>query len=91
MTYVAVSNTDLPYHPRKLTTDEEDTTKNNKEENKLNSKIISNLALKTKPGTNDYGFTKTNQDNYIMAENIFSMDNYSIFGVLDGHGINFIY
>jgi serine/threonine protein phosphatase PrpC len=44
------------------------------------------MAYKSKAGTNDYGFTKTNQDNYIISENIFSMDNYNIFAVLDGHG-----
>jgi serine/threonine protein phosphatase PrpC len=66
------------------------TEENNKldEENyeNINKKIISTIAHKTQAGTNDYGFTKTNQDSYIICENVLNNQNYNIFGVLDGHG-----
>ena len=38
-------------------------------------------------GTLEDGTSKTNQDSYIILNNIFNID-YNIFGVLDGHGNN---
>ena len=42
--------------------------------------------IQTKPGIDVSGNTKTNQDHYIYLENIFNINNFDIFGVLDGHG-----
>ena len=56
------------------------------EESNESKKIISSISYKTQAGTNDYGFTKINQDSYIICENVLNNENYNIFGVLDGHG-----
>ena len=37
-------------------------------------------------GLNDNGSVKTNQDRYIIKQNINDIENYNLFGVLDGHG-----
>jgi hypothetical protein len=49
-------------------------------------KVIANMAYKTQAGINDEGMTKTNQDSTVVAEKLFGLENYNIFGVLDGHG-----
>jgi serine/threonine protein phosphatase PrpC len=47
---------------------------------------ISNICVRTQAGKNEVGQNKINQDNYVMIERIFELDNYNIFGILDGHG-----
>ena len=80
-----VASTDSKYKKNKILTEENIKAE---EDNitKLNKKIISSVAFKTQAGTNDYGFTKINQDSYIICENLLNNENYNIFGVLDGHG-----
>jgi hypothetical protein len=56
------------------------------EDGKIGYKIITGLYYKSQAGTNDSGVTKTNQDSHVVIENIFGLENYNIFGVLDGHG-----
>jgi serine/threonine protein phosphatase PrpC len=58
-------------------------------EGNLNYKVISNLAYKSQAGVNDEGMIKINQDSYVMAEGLFGLENYNIYGVLDGHGMLF--
>ena len=38
-------------------------------------------------GTNENGVTKTNQDSYLIINNIFNLK-FDIFGIMDGHGLN---
>ena len=40
----------------------------------------------SRPGKDDTGMTKTNQDSYILKININGINGFNIFGVLDGHG-----
>lgn len=40
------------------------------------------------PGTDIFGKTKINQDSYYSFINIYNLNNYSVFAVFDGHGIN---
>ena len=55
------------------------------EQNKLS---LSNFAFKTQAGKTELGQIKTNQDSYLVVTKVFNLDYYSIFGVLDGHGVN---
>ena len=56
---------------------------------KQNSFLINNFkshyAL-SKPGRDEYGNSKINQDTYIILTNINGIKDFNIFGVLDGHG-----
>ena len=47
---------------------------------------VKSSKVYSKPGINDYGFKKTNQDTYINEKNINNILNFNIFAVLDGHG-----
>jgi hypothetical protein len=49
---------------------------------------ILEVCVKSKAGRDENGHTKTNQDDYLNLEKIFGVD-YNIFGVFDGHGINY--
>ena len=51
----------------------------------LNNSIILSSAV-TKPGIND-DQEKTNQDSYLIRENIFAKD-FHLYGIFDGHGEN---
>ena len=54
-----------------------------KDDKLLNKNIILSSA-KTKPGINN-DVEKTNQDSYLIKENIFG-EKFNIYGVFDGHG-----
>jgi len=54
-----------------------------KDDKLLNQNIILSSVI-TKPGLNDE-IEKTNQDSYLIKENIFE-ENFNIYGVFDGHG-----
>jgi hypothetical protein len=58
-------------------------------EGNTNYKIISNIFYKSQAGTNDDGNSKINQDSHVISENIFGIENYNIYGVLDGHGMHY--
>jgi hypothetical protein len=55
---------------------------------KQNKKLIKTFNCLSKPGRNEEGLLKTNQDSYIDISRVFDLDNYHIFGVMDGHGSN---
>ena len=52
--------------------------------NKGNS--IKSVHYLCRPGKEEDGSTKTNQDTYLVLSNINGIKNFSIFAVLDGHG-----
>ena len=54
-----------------------------KEENKYN---IKSHCVLSKPGVDEYGHLKINQDSYLFIKEINGVKNFNIFGVLDGHG-----
>ncbi len=49
-------------------------------------KNVAKFSYKSNPGIKSDGRHKTNQDNFIALTNLLNLDNYSIFGILDGHG-----
>ncbi len=48
--------------------------------------IVKSYYFKTNAGKKHDGITKTNQDNYITETNFLNLEDFSIFGILDGHG-----
>jgi len=58
----------------------------NNKEFRVFKKISKKIAGKSKAGRLYDGSSKTNQDSYLIKTNIFHLDNFSIFGVFDGHG-----
>jgi serine/threonine protein phosphatase PrpC len=48
--------------------------------------MINKHGIKTKPGMTSDGNYKTNQDSFLTKTKIFNLENYSVFGVFDGHG-----
>ena len=82
--------------PIKIKNDRSDsrTKKETKSHNSLNmnstgvaNKIISKFIYKSKPGKSESGNVKVNQDSFIAIPNILNFDNFYVFGVLDGHGV----
>lgn len=59
----------------------------NKEIKKYYTKI-KDYHFKSEPGTDIFGKTKINQDSYFTLLNIYNLNNYSVFAIFDGHGIN---
>lgn len=49
--------------------------------------IVKKAAFKSFAGKTENGNTKTNQDSYLLMENILNCEDYFIYGVFDGHGI----
>jgi hypothetical protein len=57
----------------------------------LNNQIKGNnyvkkVAFRTLAGKTENGSTKTNQDNFVIMENILNCEDFKIYGVFDGHG-----
>ena len=49
---------------------------------------IKNLAYMSQAGKGEDGFTKVNQDSYLVIQDLYKLGDFNIFGVLDGHGMN---
>lgn len=48
------------------------------------------VAFRSLAGKTEQGSTKTNQDNYLIMDNILNCEDFRIYGVFDGHGKLFI-
>lgn len=64
---------------------------NNNNNNNINilpikRKWIRKISFKSQAGKNESGMIKTNQDSYLIMDNILNNEEFKIFGVLDGHG-----
>jgi hypothetical protein len=66
------------------------TSSNNNNSNSNNiiqkRKWIKKISFKSQAGKNESGMMKTNQDSYLIMDNILNNEEFKIFGVLDGHG-----
>ena len=51
-----------------------------------NIHLLKNISAKSKAGINNKGEKKTNQDSFISRLSILGLDEFHLFGVLDGHG-----
>lgn len=54
----------------------------------LNPKLIKNVDSLSQAGKGEDGFQKVNQDSFLRIENLFHMNNFNLFAVLDGHGVS---
>jgi len=52
----------------------------------LNGNKFFSLSFSTKSGKSDLGERKINQDSILIITNIFGLEDFHIFGILDGHG-----
>ena len=60
--------------------------------NKLNPEeiikiTIKNLSYESVAGKGEDGFTKVNQDSYLILPNLYNINDFNIFSVMDGHGM----
>ena len=58
-------------------------TQNNDSKNEI---TLKDFGVLSRAGKDELEMTKINQDTYIAKRNIYNLNNFNIFGVLDGHG-----
>ena len=63
-------------------------TQNRKKRNNKGEVLLTDFGAITHPGSDEHGLSKVNQDAYISKTNINGINDFNIFGVLDGHGDN---
>lgn len=51
-----------------------------------NENLIKNVCAKSKPGKQERGNVKINQDSYVVNENLLDFSDSLLIGVFDGHG-----
>lgn len=49
---------------------------------------VKKIGYISQAGKGEDGFTKVNQDSYLVVQNEYNLSDFKIFGVLDGHGVN---
>ena len=49
---------------------------------------VKKLASHSQPGKGEDGFTKVNQDSFLVIQNEYKLNDFNIFSVMDGHGTN---
>ena len=49
---------------------------------------IKNVGSFSQAGKSEDGFTKVNQDSFLVLQNQYNLKDFNIFAVLDGHGVN---
>ena len=48
---------------------------------------IKNISYESEAGKGEDGFTKVNQDSYLILPNLYNINDFNIFSVMDGHGM----
>ncbi len=56
--------------------------------NSLPNGHMKNVASQSQAGKGEDGFTKVNQDSFLVLQNEYNLKDFNIFAVMDGHGIN---
>jgi serine/threonine protein phosphatase PrpC len=49
---------------------------------------VKNVASYSQAGKGEDGFTKVNQDSFLVLQNQYNFKDFNIFAVMDGHGVN---
>ena len=49
---------------------------------------IKKVASLSQAGKGEDGFTKVNQDSFLVLQNLYNFKDFNIFSVMDGHGVN---
>ena len=66
----------------------EDTVPKEFATNALPNGHVKKIASLSQAGKGEDGFTKVNQDNFLIIQNEYNLNDFKIFAVMDGHGIN---
>jgi serine/threonine protein phosphatase PrpC len=66
----------------------EQTIKEKKTVNALKEGRVKNVGSYSKAGKSEDGFTKINQDSFLVLQSEYNLKDFNIFCVMDGHGIN---
>ena len=74
--------------PIKSGTAEQHSTKEKKSVNALKDGHVKNVGSFSQAGKGEDGFTKVNQDSFLVLETEYNLKDFNIFCVMDGHGIN---
>ena len=56
--------------------------------NALPTGRVKNVASQSQAGKGEDGFTKVNQDSFLVLQNEYNLKDFNIFAVMDGHGVN---
>ena len=56
--------------------------------NALATGRVKNVASQSQAGKGEDGFTKVNQDSFLVIQNEYNLKDFNIFAVMDGHGVN---
>ena len=56
--------------------------------NALSTGRVLNVAFQSQAGKGEDGFTKVNQDSFLVLQNEYNLKDFNIFSVMDGHGVN---
>ena len=49
---------------------------------------VKNVGSQSQTGKGEDGFTKVNQDSFLVLQNEYNLKDFNIFSVMDGHGVN---
>ena len=74
--------------PIKSGTAEQHSTKEKKSVNALKDGHVKNVGSFSQAGKGEDGFTKVNQDSFLVLETEYNLKDFNIFCVMDGHGVN---
>ena len=66
----------------------EQTIKDKKTVNALKEGRVKNVGSYSQAGKSEDGFTKINQDSFLVLQSEYNLKDFNIFCVMDGHGIN---
>lgn len=66
----------------------EQTIKEKKTVNALKEGRVKNVGSYSQAGKSEDGFTKVNQDSFLVLQTEYNLKDFNIFCVMDGHGIN---
>ena len=56
--------------------------------NALATGRVKSMASHSQAGKGEDGFTKVNQDSFLVLQNEYNLKDFNIFSVMDGHGVN---
>ena len=56
--------------------------------NAISEGRIKKVGSYSQAGKGEDGFTKVNQDSFLVLQNEYNLKDFNIFSVLDGHGVN---
>ena len=56
--------------------------------NALPNGRVKNAASLSQAGKGEDGFTKVNQDSFLVLQNEYNLKDFNVFSVMDGHGVN---